>query len=71
MPSGPVNGQDITQIKETRDRLMQLAELGASDYPDAKQFPAGQFDQACESAAEALWRVMVLSHVHFDTPLPH
>jgi len=70
MADALVTNSDVQKMSDTRQRLVELAALNASDYPATKQFPAGQFDQACESAAEALWRVMVLSHVHFDTPLP-
>jgi hypothetical protein len=71
MADAPITSPDIMKIAEVRRKLVDLAAgMDASVYPVTQQFPVGRLDQACENAVEALWHVMVLSHIHFDTPLP-
>lgn len=59
---------DITAINRIRLGLKKLATLDQTDYPGL-EFEGGKFDEACEAAEQALFRVLVIASVYLGVEI--
>lgn len=65
-----LKAREIDVMLRAQGIARELANLGEYDYPAETQFYAGKLDEAAEACAEAIGRVILLSHIYFGTRLP-